>query len=401
MSDQFEKNLRDHLRHEAEETREIPRRLRGRIRDGIAPRPRGNLVPQLALSSALVVIAALVLLARPQLIANDLRSAWTQLVGTPAPSSTAQPYVCQDQSGGSSGIATQLTSVRTASHESSGYDRIVFDFSNGIPSYDLSRQNTATFVADPSGQPVQLDGSAGLKLVLRDTDVVTGMATDSRPALASVQEVRQLGNFERVVSYGIGITAPQCVRVLSLTNPSRLVIDVATVPSASTTAAPTPVPATPEATNGNALPAFSCQDQSGGTTGAAPMQLTAVRVAHQAAGYDRIVFEFAAPPGTTASVPSYTISRQASSQFVKDPSGLEVTLQGSGGLRIVFHGASANSSYSGSQDIRAGLPVVREVEQIGDFEAVLSWGAGLAQSSCIRSFALANPTRLVIDVQTP
>ena len=33
MSDDFEKNLRDHLHHEAEEIREFPRRLRGRWRD--------------------------------------------------------------------------------------------------------------------------------------------------------------------------------------------------------------------------------------------------------------------------------------------------------------------------------------------------------------------------------
>jgi hypothetical protein len=401
MSDQFEKNLRDHLRHEAEGTREFPRRLRGRIRDGIAPRRRGNLVPQLALSGALVVVAALVLLARPQVIANDVRSAWTQLVGTPAPSTTPQPFVCQDQSGGAAGITTQLTAVRIASHESSGYDRIVFDFSNGIPSYDVSRQNTATFVGDPSGQSLPLDGSAGLKLVLRDTDVASGVITDSRPGLASVQEVRQVGNFERVVTYGIGITAPQCVRVLSLTTPSRLVIDVATVPSASTTAAPTPAPVSPEATNGTALPPFSCQDQSGGMAAPTPMQLTAVRVAHQSAGYDRIVFEFAASPGTTTTLPSYTVSRQASSQFVKDPSGIEVTLQGSGGLRIVFHGATGNGSYAGSQDVKAGLPAIREVAQIGDFESVMSWGVGLTQSSCIRAFPLTSPTRLVIDVQTP
>jgi hypothetical protein len=127
------------------------------------------------------------------------------------------------------------------------------------------------------------------------------------------------------------------------------------------------------------------------------MQLAAVRVAHQP-GFDRIVFEFA--PQAGAHLPAYTVSRQASAKFVKDPSGLPVTMRGSSGLRIVFHGASA-ASYSGSRDLTYTLPVVQEVEQLGDFEAVLSWGAGLSQASCIRTLELSNPTRLVIDVQTP
>ena len=130
------------------------------------------------------------------------------------------------------------------------------------------------------------------------------------------------------------------------------------------------------------------------------MQLVHVRVAHQSAGYDRIVFEFAAPSGTTPYLPSYTVTRQSSTTFTKDPSGMEVTLQGSDGLKIVFHGASANGSYTDSRDIKPGLPVVKEVEQIGDYEAVLSWAAGLSQPACFRAFELTNATRLVIDVQT-
>jgi hypothetical protein len=47
------------------------------------------------------------------------------------------------------------------------------------------------------------------------------------------------------------------------------------------------------------------------------------------------------------------------------------------------------------------LPVVQEVEQIGDFEGVLSWGIGLSQQSCMRTLELSNATRLVIDIQTP
>jgi len=56
---------------------------------------------------------------------------------------------------------------------------------------------------------------------------------------------------------------------------------------------------------------------------------------------------------------------------------MPVTMRGSAGLRIVFHGASGATSFSGSRDHIYNLPVVQEVGQLGDFEAVASWGAGL------------------------
>ena len=392
MSDDFEKNLRDHLHHEAEQTRELPRRLRGRIRDGIAPRTRARMAPQLALAGALVLVAVAALAFRNPTIIHVVTTRITQLIQA-SPSPTPQPFTCTDRSGGTTGASSQLSTIRTAPHD--GYDRIVFEFSSQIPSYDLTRQDSATFVRDASGQPVTLDGSVGIKLVFRNTDAASSVPTDAKPALTSVREIAQIGNFERVLSYGIGLASSQCVRVLELSGPARLVVDVATTASASTTAAPTPLPTQPAATDPGP---FSCLDHSGGANSGSAMQLTAVRVAHQAAGYDRIVFEFAPQAGATAHIPAYTVSRQASAKFVKDPSGLPVTMRGSAGLRIVFHGASGATSYNGSRDL---TPVVQEVEQLGDFEAVLSWGAGLSRASCIRTLELSNPTRLVIDVQTP
>jgi hypothetical protein len=395
MSDDFEKNLRDHLHHEAEQTREFPRRLRGRIRDGIAPRTRARMAPQLALAGALVLVAVAVLAFRNPTIINVVTTDIKSLI-QPSPSPTPQPFLCTDRSGGTTGVSAQLSSIRTGPHD--GYDRIVFQFGgNGIPSYDLTRQDSATFTRDASGQQVTLDGSAGLKLVFRDADPAAGVGADLKPTMNSVREIAQIGSFERVLTYGIGISSSQCVRILELSGPSRLVLDVATAASASTTAAPTPLPTQPAATD---LGAFSCLDHSGGSSSGPAMQLTAVRVAHQA-GFDRIVFEFAPPAGGTAHLPAYTVSRQASAKFVKDPSGLAVTMRGSAGLRIVFHGASGASTYNGSRDLLPNLPVVQEVEQLGDFEAVLSWGAGLNGASCIRTLELSNPARLVIDVQTP
>src|SRR2546428_5171132 len=215
MSDDFEKNLRDHLHREAEETREFPRRLRGRIRDGIAPRSRARMAPQLALAGALVLVAVAVLAFRNPAIINVVTTSIHGII-QPSPSPTPQPFLCQDQSGGPSGQTTQLTGIRPASHVNDGYDRVVFDFSGGIPSWYLTRQDSATFVRDASGQPVTLDGTAGIKLVFRDADAASGVPADSKPAFTSVREIVQIGTFERVLTYGIGISSSQCVRVLQL-----------------------------------------------------------------------------------------------------------------------------------------------------------------------------------------
>ncbi|MEO6796206.1 MAG: hypothetical protein ABI401_05145 [Candidatus Dormibacter sp.] len=396
MSDDFERQLREHLHKEAAQTPQFPRALRGRIRDSVAPRARSQMAPQLALAGALVLIAVVALGVRNQkVIINTVRTGIQQIIPTATPNPTPQPFSCTPKSGGAVGQSSTLTTVRAAGH--SGYDRVVFDFSGPIPSYDVIGQQSSTFLRDASGQPVTLDGTAGVKVILRSTDPAS-TATDTQPALTAVRQITQIGNFEHQLSYGIGLASSTCFRVLELSNPNRLVIDFDTShPSATPSLAPTPAPTLPPSPSSSPLGAFSCTDLSGGKpTGTSPGQLTHLRIAHQAAGYDRIVFEFAGGP-----VPSYTLTRQASTHFVKDASGQPVTLQGSAGLKLVFHGAAGYPTYTESTDQKPGLAVVKEVEQIGDFEGVLSWGIGLSQPACMRTIELANATRLVIDFQTP
>src|ERR1700704_3551405 len=74
------------------------RRLRGRIRDGIAPRTRARMVPQLALAGALVLVAVAVLAFRNLTIINVVVTTFKGIVPSPTP--TPQPFLCQDQSGG-------------------------------------------------------------------------------------------------------------------------------------------------------------------------------------------------------------------------------------------------------------------------------------------------------------
>jgi hypothetical protein len=158
----------------------------------------------------------------------------------PAFADSLGPFSCTDRSGGVAGTAATVSSVRIAHHD--GYDRLVIGFatSNAMPQYQLTQQATAHFVRDASGQPVTLDGSAGIRAVLRNADITPGAPTDLKPALPAIREAAQIGNFERVVSYGIGLATPACFRVLELSGPTRLVIDVQAPADAPTaTAAPT------------------------------------------------------------------------------------------------------------------------------------------------------------------
>src|SRR4029077_13838524 len=129
MSDDFEKKLREHLHSEAQETREFPRRLRGRIRDGIAPRARAGIAPQLALAGALVLVAVAVLAFRNPTIITAVTTNIKQIL-QPSPSPTPRPFLCQDQSRGSSGLPATLTNIRHGAHAGDGYDRVVFDFNS-------------------------------------------------------------------------------------------------------------------------------------------------------------------------------------------------------------------------------------------------------------------------------
>jgi hypothetical protein len=138
------------------------------------------------------------------------------------------------------------------------------------------------------------------------------------------------------------------------------------------------------------LPPFRCGTASGGANNFA--HITGVRVGRQV-GYDRFVIQF-----SSSQVPHYAAIPKSSAVFWLDPSNKRVQLRGAAGLKVVLSSASGIGSYHGPRDIRPGFRQLREARQIGDFEAVTTWGLGLAKQSCKRVFTLTGPARLVIDV---
>jgi len=117
----------------------------------------------------------------------------------------------------------------TAGHHP-GYDRVVFRFSGPLP----ARRNihyVTRLIADPSGRRIAIAGRAILEVSLSLAEAHTGKGAGSVPdrvafALPTVMIAVRSGDFESVVSYGIGLAARASFHVFTLTKPSRVVIDI-------------------------------------------------------------------------------------------------------------------------------------------------------------------------------
>ena len=123
-----------------------------------------------------------------------------------------------------------LVDVRAGGH--TGYDRVVFEFRGPVPEHRIGYVDQ--LVEDGSGNPVSVAGAADLEVVFQGANAheEDGSPTVSprrfSPGLTAVKEVAQLGDFEAMVSYGIGLDRRRPIEVSILSSPSRLVIDVPT-----------------------------------------------------------------------------------------------------------------------------------------------------------------------------
>ncbi len=109
---------------------------------------------------------------------------------------------------------------------------MVFEFRGAVPEHRIGYVDQ--LVEDGSGDPVSVAGAADLEVVFQGANAhkENGSPTVSprrfSPGLPAVKEIAQLGDFEAVVSYGIGVDQRRPIQVSTLSNPSRLVIDIAT-----------------------------------------------------------------------------------------------------------------------------------------------------------------------------
>jgi hypothetical protein len=120
-------------------------------------------------------------------------------------------------------------------------------------------------------------------------------------------------------------------------------------------------------------------------------------------GYDRIVFEFLGP-----GVPDLRVER-VSPPFVKDPSGLPLTVSGSSFISIRMTQTSGagyaspdgQPTYTGPSSFQPGYLRLVSLVQAGDFEGYFTWIGGLTGPMCHQVTELAGPARLVIDLRAP
>jgi hypothetical protein len=141
----------------------------------------------------------------------------------PSPS----PITCLPQQGGTSSRAT-ITDVRVGSHP--GYDRLVVEFSGGLPAYKLVAQDPSTFVGPYSGKPVSVVGSAGIHLFIYNMDIPPSFqhGTNLRPGYSVLKQVLVMAVFEGQADIALGLGSEACPSASTLSNPYRLVIDFPT-----------------------------------------------------------------------------------------------------------------------------------------------------------------------------
>jgi hypothetical protein len=148
---------------------------------------------------------------------------------TTQPGFSTQPRVSEHPPIGSA----KLVGLRAGRH--AGYDRVVFQLDGPIPSY-YSVRYVPVVRLDGSGHPLRLRGTAFLEVVVRAPThdehyrpVLT--PTRLRPDFPALREVNAPGSFEGQTTVGIGVTHRVGFRVLELTNPTRIVIDLAHPPT--------------------------------------------------------------------------------------------------------------------------------------------------------------------------
>jgi hypothetical protein len=133
--------------------------------------------------------------------------------------------------------APTLVAVRAGHH--AGFDRVVFEFRGGVPATRRIRY-VDQLTEDASGKPVSLAGGAKLEVVFDGANAHDdgGRPTVSprrfSPGFTALKEVAQTGDFEAVVSYGLGVDRQRPFKVSTLSGPSRLMIDIQTGASGGT-----------------------------------------------------------------------------------------------------------------------------------------------------------------------
>ena len=147
------------------------------------------------------------------------------------PATDLGPFSCDSPiADGTKDSFTNIMDVRAGTHP--GFDRVVFEFSGAIPEFNLESVKRP-FSRDASGLPLVVEGNAFWRLTMHGATKLSpsGGISYTGPTNFEVRypqlvDLVEGGDFEAVSTWYLGLQANSCVRVLKLSGPGRLVIDI-------------------------------------------------------------------------------------------------------------------------------------------------------------------------------
>jgi hypothetical protein len=128
---------------------------------------------------------------------------------------------------GSGTTQAQASAVTAACH--ARFDRFVVRLAGGTPGYDVRYVRRVR--SDGSGAVVPLVGKRRVRVLLRNARAHTASGAATLPHVLTprcpgLRQVKLAGDFEGVVTFGLGVARPTGFRVFRLTGPARVVVDV-------------------------------------------------------------------------------------------------------------------------------------------------------------------------------
>lgn len=125
--------------------------------------------------------------------------------------------------------AAYLMRIRTGLNK--GYDRIVYEFKNEIPPYQIEYVDEPIYTCG-EGKALYLEGDGLLQVRFTSTHAHSDEGQpyvtqrDVKPGLPNVRHLILSCDYEAHVNIEIGVRSPKKYRVMELRNPTRLVVDI-------------------------------------------------------------------------------------------------------------------------------------------------------------------------------
>jgi len=127
---------------------------------------------------------------------------------------------------------TNINDVRVGTHD--GYDRVVFEFATGIPEFMIALA-VPPLTQDGSGDEMDVEGDSFLRVTMQGATKQTEDGSSSYEGETQfitdfdrIAELAEGGDFEAVSTWYVGLNGADypCTRVLTFSDPERLVIDI-------------------------------------------------------------------------------------------------------------------------------------------------------------------------------